>query len=95
MTNEEILAYYNTTNPMSSIVNLLNLARIDQNNKLEEYTNLLKEYINLLGYELNDAVGMASIHGWQSTRVEQGKILRAKIELFETIEIALELNQEL
>lgn len=35
-----------------------------------------KEYISLLNEELNGLVGMASVHGWKSSLVEQGKKLR-------------------
>jgi predicted RNase H-like nuclease (RuvC/YqgF family) len=45
-------------------------------NKIEE---LQKEYIQLLTDELNEVVGMASIHGWKSSRAEEGERLRQAI----------------
>jgi hypothetical protein len=41
----------------------------------------LTEYILLLKEELNEVCDIAVIHGWKSTRVEQGEKLRHKIEL--------------
>jgi hypothetical protein len=41
--------------------------------------NAYEEYIKLLGEELNDLVGLASAHGWRSSRFEAGKELREKI----------------
>ncbi len=38
-----------------------------------------QEYIDLLIAEINDLCGMASVHGWRSTRVDEGKRLREKI----------------
>ena len=38
-----------------------------------------KEYISLLNEELNGLVGMASVHGWKSSLVEQGKKLREEM----------------
>lgn len=83
MTNEDIIAYYNNSGAMSSIVDLLNLARIDQQNKTNELIKALKEYSNLLAYELDDVVGIASIHGWQSSRVNEGLLIREKIKTLE------------
>lgn len=40
-----------------------------------------KEYITVLNEELNRLVGMASVHGWKSNLVEQGKKLRDEIAL--------------
>lgn len=39
------------------------------------------EYIKLLGEEINDMVGIASIHGWKSKNSERGKELREKLEI--------------
>lgn len=41
----------------------------------------LREYITLLGEELSEIVPLASIHGWESSRYEQGKILREKYNI--------------
>ena len=40
-----------------------------------------KEYIALLNEELNGLVGMASVHGWKSSLVEQGIRLREEMAL--------------
>ncbi|NBL01081.1 MAG: hypothetical protein EOM50_24410, partial [Erysipelotrichia bacterium] len=40
-----------------------------------------KEYIAVLNEELNGLVGMASVHGWKSNLVEQGKKLRDEMAL--------------
>ena len=37
-------------------------------------------YLALLGEELNSLTGVAYVHGWRSSRVEEGKAWRAKIE---------------
>jgi hypothetical protein len=47
-------------------------------------TDLIKayeDYIKLLGEEIDSLVGMASVHGWQSTpeKIELGIKLREKI----------------
>lgn len=39
---------------------------------LESYQN----YIKLMGEELDDLMVMASIHGWESSRVKEGKTMR-------------------
>lgn len=38
------------------------------------------EYIDLLTAELKDTSGLMLVHGWQSSRVESGKLARKKIE---------------
>ena len=40
-----------------------------------------REYIAVLNEELNGLVGMASVHGWKSNLVEQGKKLRDEMAL--------------
>jgi len=50
---------------------------------MEAHNNLFTaydEYIKLLGEELNDLMGLAFSHGWQSSRVEEGEAAREKIE---------------
>jgi len=37
-------------------------------------------YLRLLGDELGDLTILASIHGWRSTRIEQGKQLIQRIK---------------
>ena len=50
-----------------------------QNEKLRKLVEVQEEYINLLGEELDEVVVMMAVHGWQSSRVEKGKKLRAEI----------------
>lgn len=47
---------------------------------MKSIIELQHEYIQLLSDELNEVVGMASIHGWQSSRVAEGERLRKEIE---------------
>lgn len=42
----------------------------------------LEKYIVMLGKELDEVVPMASIHGWKSSRYEEGKKMREKIKKF-------------
>ena len=46
----------------------------------KELIKLYGEYIVLLGLELDEVVPLAYMHGWKSTRYEQGKKLRKQIE---------------
>jgi hypothetical protein len=46
---------------------------------MKELIILYEEYIKLLGEELSELVGLARVHGWKSTRFEQGELLRSKI----------------
>lgn len=90
MDNELIIAIHEPRGGLNdfnivTVCNLMNLARKDERSKVEIYLQVLNEYVSLLGDELNDTVGMASIHGWQSTRVKQGKDLRKKIETLKCI----------
>ncbi len=48
----------------------------DRKDKLIEK---LEEYIKMLGEEIDSMIVMASIHGWKSTRGEQGEKLRKEI----------------
>jgi len=45
-----------------------------------ELIKTLQEYIVLLGKELDEVVPMASVHGWKSSRFEEGKKMREKID---------------
>lgn len=45
-----------------------------------DYIEILEQYNSLLIAELNEVVTIASVHGWKSSRYEQGKLLRDKIE---------------
>ena len=47
--------------------------------KMREIVEAYDEYVALLSEEINGLVGLASVHGWQSLRVEAGKAARAKI----------------
>ena len=53
-----------------------NMNKVD---KLTELVQALEEYITLLGKELDEVIPMAAVHGWKSTRFEEGKKLRALI----------------
>ena len=46
-----------------------------------DYIEILEQYNLLLIAELNEVVPIASVHGWKSSRYEQGKLLRDKIEV--------------
>lgn len=46
-----------------------------------DYIEILEQYNSLLIAELNEVVPIASVHGWKSSRYEQGKLLRDKIEV--------------
>lgn len=61
----------------------------DEYRVFEKYGILLnivkkqKEYISLLGEELDELVPLASIHGWNSSRVKTGERIRSEIESLE------------
>lgn len=44
-----------------------------------EWQKPYEDYITLLKEELDEVVPIASIHGWESKRITQGRILRSKI----------------
>ena len=46
-----------------------------------DYIEILEQYNSLLGEELRETITIASIHGWKSSRYEQGKLLRDKMEV--------------
>lgn len=46
----------------------------------EQKYNDLIEYVKLLTDELNEVVPIAHVHGWRSSRVEQGKEMRKKFD---------------
>ena len=48
--------------------------------KAKKLVEALNEYIVLLGEELDEVMGFVNAHQWESTRFEQGKILREKIK---------------
>lgn len=47
---------------------------------MEEMIEAYGEYVRLLNDELNEVVGLAHAHGWKSTRVEDGRRCRSKID---------------
>lgn len=46
---------------------------------LEELINALEEYIALLCEELDETATIAHAHGWRTSRLEEGELLRDKI----------------
>jgi len=52
----------------------------DKVEKLTELVQALEEYITLLGKELDEVIPMAAVHGWKSSRYEEGKVARRKIQ---------------
>lgn len=43
-----------------------------------------KRYVDLLRKELEETVSIAYVHGWRSTRFEEGKLLRAELGIRES-----------
>ena len=54
--------------------------RVDVVERAFKMIDKQSEYIKLMEDELNDVIGMASIHGWQSKRVQEGIKLRNEID---------------
>lgn len=50
--------------------------------RLRKLALLLLDYIDLISAELDETAPMASLHGWKSSRVEEGERLRAAIEKY-------------
>ena len=48
---------------------------------IKKITEAYDAYIKLLGDEINDLISVANVHGWQTTRYEQGVKCREKIEI--------------
>jgi hypothetical protein len=63
--------------------------------KTSEYIKLLKEYNELLGEEIEDLIGIASVHGWESRNWEKGAELRKRIAEAEKEERLWETNSPL
>ena len=57
-------------------------AKLDEYNKKKmlEVIKLFEEYIILLGEELDELAPFADVHGWKSSRYEEGKKMRKKIK---------------
>ena len=51
-----------------------------QSDLLLELVEATEAYNQILSDECSEVCSMASIHGWASTRVEAGKVARARIE---------------
>jgi hypothetical protein len=47
---------------------------------LEELVKAYEDYIKILGDELAEIVPLAVVHGWKSTRFEQGEQARKRIK---------------
>lgn len=54
---------------------------IPQGAVLSDLIQAQDEYTKLLGDEISDLIGIASVHGWRSTRHEKGKELREGIAM--------------
>lgn len=54
-----------------------------ERNELRELVKAYQDYTQLLGDEINDTAAVAYLHGWRSSRYEQGKVLREKIKQLE------------
>lgn len=65
-----------------ALVELLNRLERERD-EAREIAAVFKEYAQLLGDEINDMAVFASVHGWKSSRIEQGKLLRDKIKQLE------------
>jgi len=46
---------------------------------MKDLVAALDHYVKLLSDELNEITMLAHVHGWRSTRSEEGKIVRADI----------------
>lgn len=49
--------------------------------KLRQTAVLLLDYIEVLSAELDETAPMASLHGWKSSRVEEGRRIRIALGL--------------
>lgn len=56
---------------------------IRERDELRELVKAYQDYTQLLGDEINDTAAVAYLHGWRSSRYEQGKVLREKIKQLE------------
>lgn len=48
-------------------------------NEAKELLKLTEKFLELLGDELHETAVIARLHGWRSSRIEQGNALREKI----------------
>jgi hypothetical protein len=63
---------------------------MDKVEKMDALINALEDYIVLLGKELDEVIPMASVHGWKSSRWEEGKAARRKIQRLKITNTKLE-----
>ena len=72
--------YYNS-NAALFIHGYLQACKVGQKKieRLKEIISTQDDYVKLLIEELDELAVFASVHGWKSTRYEQGKKLREKI----------------
>ena len=54
-----------------------------ERDEAREQAAVFKDYAQLLGDEIDDMAVFAGVHGWKSSRIEQGKLLRDKIKQLE------------
>jgi len=70
---------YISWNLQTAVENVIK-AQLDQDRKdAQAIFKVYDEYLKLYDIELGELMGIVVVHGWKSTRVEQGKKLRAKI----------------
>lgn len=62
--------------------------------QLEKIIEKQEEYIELLGEELDDVVQLASLHGWKSSRYEEGKKLRGELASLKEQDINMKAEQK-
>lgn len=62
--------------------------------QLEKIIEKQDEYIELLGEELDDVVQFASLHGWKSSRYEEGKKLRGELASLKEQDINMKAEQK-
>ncbi len=72
-------------NAMPTQVVHVNFARKLERERDEarELVKTYQDYTQLLVDEINDTGAVAYVHGWRSSRYEQGKVLREKIKQLE------------
>jgi hypothetical protein len=86
-----ILKQEETINILKEQVKILNktIQLLKQNiNVSDNYNEILENYNSLLVEELTETVTIASVHGWKSSRYEQGVKLREKMN-----ELSIKLKQ--
>ncbi len=51
-----------------------------ENERLRASDAIRQKYIVLMGDEMDELIGLAYVHGWRSTRADEGKQIRAELE---------------